>query len=66
MTYDEIRAAIADITAASLDKYNGYAWAAGYLGSMLTEAIYLLEGSARAEFERRITKAMEQARESND
>ena len=66
MNYDEIRAAIADITAASLDKYHGYAWAVGYFGSMLTEAIYLMEGSQRAEFERRLTNMTNQMKESND
>lgn len=66
MTYDEIRDAIATISKASLDRYHNYAWAAGYFGSMLKEAIYLMEGNQRAEFERRIVKAMEQMRESND
>ena len=66
MDYDEIRAAITDITAASLDKYHGYAWAVGYFGSMLTEAIYLMDGEARAEFERRLVNVQNQMRESND
>ena len=66
MTYDEIRDAIATISKASLDKYHGYAWAVGYLGSMLTEAIYLMEGSQRSEFERRIINLSNQMRESND
>ena len=66
MTYDEIRDAIRSISQSSLDAYGSYAWAAGYFGSMLTEAIYLMEGNQRAEFERRIVKAMEQTRESND
>ena len=66
MNYEEIRSAINDISAASLDKYHGYAWAVGYFGSMLTEAIYLMEGSQRAEFERRLINLTHQMRESND
>ena len=66
MDYEEIRAAITDISAASLDRYHGYAWAVGYFGSMLTEAIFLMEGSDRAEFERRLINLRNQMRESND
>ena len=66
MNYDEIRSAINDISAASLDRYHGYAWAVGYFGSMLTEAIFLMEGSTRAEFERRLINLRNQMRESND
>lgn len=66
MTYDEIRDAIATISQASLDRYHGYAWAVGYFGSMLTEAIYLMEGSQRLEFERRLMSLSNQMRESND
>lgn len=66
MTYDEIMDAIHSISAASLDKYHGYAWAVGYFGSMLAEAIYLTEGSARAEFERRLINLNNRMRESND
>ena len=66
MTYDEIRDAIATISQSSLDRYHGYAWAVGYFGSMLTEAIFLMEGSTRAEFERRLINLRNQMRESND
>lgn len=54
--------AINELTNRTNERYEGYAYAAGFLGMTLADAIALLPKARRAEFRTRLLKQAEQAR----
>ena len=58
----ETMAAINEVTNATNELYEGYAFAAGFLGMTLADAIVLLPKAKREEFRQRLFKQAEKAR----
>jgi len=54
--------AISELTNATNEYYNGYAFAAGYLGMQLGDAIALLPKAKREEFRNRLIRKAEETR----
>ena len=54
--------AISELTNATNEYYNGYAFAAGYLGMQLGDAIALLPKAKREEFRDRLIRKAEETR----
>jgi hypothetical protein len=55
--------AISELTNATNEYYNGYAFAAGYLGMQLGEAIALLPKAKREEFRNRMANKANEVRQ---
>jgi len=58
----EIMAAINEVSNRTNELYEGYAFAAGFLGMTLADAIVLLPKAKREEFRQRLFKQAEKAR----